>query len=166
MGVQNAQLFSRIHWKNEVNVRRLDGISQTLHSNHHHKLLTFPVCVNAENLIKQTIVQVRETQQYVSIKLMTVSYPENFLRAGRNYLNTSAIQSDAKTWNPQRMRRRRKKLASPPNVRNTLKTTIDWESPVIQRNHCFVFNVCLSWRSQMHRSKPTLWPSSLICKTE
>ena len=88
---QNAQYVSRQHEGNDVNLGHLDGICQTLPSNHHHTLLFIPACVDAEKTLKQTIMQVLSTAQNAHVKLMTVSYPENFLRAETNKLNTSAI---------------------------------------------------------------------------
>ena len=88
---QNAQKVSRQHQGNDVNFGHLDGICQTLPSNHHHTLLFFPACVDAEKFLKQTIMQVLSTAQNAHVKLMTVSYPESFLRAETNKLNTSAI---------------------------------------------------------------------------
>ena len=88
---QNAQYVSRQHQENDVNFGHLDGIYQTLPSNHHHPLLFIPACVGAEKILKQTIMQVLSTARNAHVKLMTVSYPENFLRADTNKLNTSAI---------------------------------------------------------------------------
>ena len=88
---QNAQYISRQHQENVVIFGHLDGICQTLPSNHHHTLLFIPACVDAEKILKQTIIQVLSTAQNAHVKLMTVSYPENFLTAEINKLNTSAI---------------------------------------------------------------------------
>ena len=41
--------------------------------------------------LKQTVIQVLSTAQNAHFKLMTFSYPENFLRAETNKINTSAI---------------------------------------------------------------------------
>ena len=78
---QNAQPVSRQHQENEVNFGHLDGICETLPLNNHHSLLVVPDYSKAENLLKQTIIQVLSTAQKAHLKLMTVSYPENFLRA-------------------------------------------------------------------------------------
>ena len=78
---QNAQYVSRQHQVNEVNFGHLDGICETLPSNHHQTLLIIPDYSKAENLLKQTIIQVLSTVQNAHVRLMTVSYPENFLRA-------------------------------------------------------------------------------------
>ena len=88
---QNAQNVSRKHQENDINLGHLDGNCQTLPSNHLHTLLFIPACVDAEKFLKQTIMQVLSTAQNAHVKLMTVSYPENFLRAETNKLNTSAI---------------------------------------------------------------------------
>ena len=88
---QNAQYVSRQHQEKDVNLGHLDGICQTLPSNHHDTLLFTPVCVDAQKILKQTIMQVLSTAQNAHVKFMTVSYPENFLRAETNKLNTSAI---------------------------------------------------------------------------
>ena len=88
---QNAQYVSRQHQENEVNFGHLDGICETLHLNHHHTLLFIPDYSKAENLLKQTIIQVLSTAQNAPVKLMTVSYPENFLRAEKNKSTTSTI---------------------------------------------------------------------------
>ena len=81
---QNAQYVSRQHQENDVNFGHLDGICQTLPSNHHHTLLFIPACVDAEQILEQTIIQVLSTAQNAHVKLMTVSHPENFLRAETN----------------------------------------------------------------------------------
>ena len=78
---QNAQNVSRQHQENEVNFGHLDGICETLPSNHHHTLLFIPDYFKAENLLKQPNIQVLSTAENAHVKLMTVSYPENFLRA-------------------------------------------------------------------------------------
>ena len=75
---QNAQYVSRQHQENDVNFGHLDGICQTLPSNHHHTLLLIPASVDAEKILKQTIMQVLSTAQNAHVKLMTVSYTENF----------------------------------------------------------------------------------------
>ena len=84
---QNAQYVSRQHQENDVNFGLLDGICQTMPSNHHHTLLYIPSCVNAEKLLKQTAIQVLSTGQNAHVKVMTVFHPENFLRAETNKLN-------------------------------------------------------------------------------
>ena len=88
---QNAQYVSRQHQENEVNFGHLDGICETLPSNHHHTLLFIPDYSKAENLLKQTFIQVLSTAQNSHVKLMTVSYPKNFLRAETNKSITSTI---------------------------------------------------------------------------
>ena len=62
-----------------------------LPKSHHHTLLFFPACVNKEKISKQTIIQVLSRAQKAKNKLLTVSYPENFLRTETNKLKTSAI---------------------------------------------------------------------------
>ena len=88
---QVAQYVSRQHQEYDVNFGDLDRICQTLPSNHHRILLFVPARVNAEKILKQTIIQVLSTPQNAHVKLMTVSYPGNFLRAETNKFNTSAI---------------------------------------------------------------------------
>ena len=88
---QNAQYVSRQHQENEVYFGHLDGICETLPSNHHHTLLFIPDYSKAENLPKQTIIQVSSAAENAQVKLMTVSYPENFLRAETNKSITSTI---------------------------------------------------------------------------
>ena len=88
---QNAYFVSRQHQENDVNFGHLDGICQTLPSNHHHTLLFIPACVDAEKVLNETIIHVLSTAQNAHVKLMTVSYPENLLKAETDKLNTSAI---------------------------------------------------------------------------
>ena len=88
---QNAQYVSRQHQDNEVNFGHLDGICETLPSNHHHTSLFIPDYSKAENLLKQTTIQVLSTAQNAHVKVMTVSYLENFLRAETNKSTTSTI---------------------------------------------------------------------------
>ena len=88
---QNAHYVSRQHQENDVNFGHLDGICQTLPSNHHLTLLFIPPHVDAEKMLKQTIIQVLSTAQNAHVKLKTVSYLEKFLRAETNKLNTSTI---------------------------------------------------------------------------
>ena len=60
-------------------------------SNHHHTLLYLPDCAEAETFLKQTILQVLSTTNNANVKLMTVSYPENFLKVETN--NKSAASA-------------------------------------------------------------------------
>ena len=81
---QNAQYVSRQHQEYDVNFGHLDGICQTLPSNHHHTLLFIPACVDSEKILKQTIIKVLSTAQNAHVKIITVSYPEIFFRAETN----------------------------------------------------------------------------------
>ena len=87
----NAQYLSREHLQNEFSCGQLEEICQTMPSNHHHTLLYLPDCAEAETFLKQTILQVLSTTNNAHVKLMTVSYPENFLRAETN--NKSAASA-------------------------------------------------------------------------
>ena len=87
----NAQYSSREHLQNEFSCGQLEEICQTISSNHHHTLLYLPDCAEAETFVKQTILQVLSTANNARVKLMTVSYPENFLRAETN--NKSAASA-------------------------------------------------------------------------
>ena len=150
---QNAQYVSRQHQENDVNFGHLDGICQTLPSNHHHILLFIPACVNAEKILKQTIIQVLSTAQNAHVKLMTVSYPENFLRAETNKLNASAISVRGEKMQSLSKKRRQMELAATSSVSGSMKSKIHLERLVIQRRHCFFFNDWLSFRRQTRRSK-------------
>ena len=85
-----AQNLGREHLQNEFSCGQLEEICQTMPSSHHHTLLYLPDCAEAETFLKQTI-QVLPTTNNAHVKLMTVSYPENFLRAETN--NKSAANS-------------------------------------------------------------------------
>ena len=74
-----------------MNFSHLDGISETLPSNHHHTLLFIPHYSKAENPQNQKIIQVLSITQNAHVKLMTVSYPENFVGAETNKSTTSTI---------------------------------------------------------------------------
>ena len=87
----NAKNLSREHLQNEFSCGQLEEICQTVPSNHRHTLLYLPDCAEAETFLKQTILQVLSTANNAHVKLMTVSYPENFLRAETN--NKSAADS-------------------------------------------------------------------------
>ena len=145
---QNAQYVSRQHQENDVTFGHLDGICQTLPSNHHRTLLFIPACVNAEKILKQTIIQVLSTAQNAHVKLMTVSYPENFLRAEANKLNT--FQSEAKICNPYWLRSRQMELAATSAIRGNIKCKIQWERPVLKRRN--VSFSTTSWASEVRRA--------------
>ena len=51
----------------------------------------------AENFLKQTIIQVLSAAQNAYVKLMTVSYPDNFLRAETNKSTTGSIPVTGET---------------------------------------------------------------------
>ena len=87
----NTQYLSREHLQNEFSGGQSEEICQTTASNHHHTLLYLLDCVGAETFLKQTILQVLSKTNNAHVKLMTVSYPENFLRAEAN--NKSAANS-------------------------------------------------------------------------
>ena len=80
----NAQNLSREHLQNEFSCGQLEENCQTLPSNHHHILLYLPDCAEGETFLKQTILQILSTTNNAHVKMMTVSYPENFLRAETN----------------------------------------------------------------------------------
>ena len=96
---QNARYVSRQHQENEVNFGHLDGICETLPSNHQHTLPFIPDYSKAENLLRQTIIQVLSTAENAHLKLMTDSYPENIVRAETNKSLPVPFQSRAKRCN-------------------------------------------------------------------
>ena len=88
----NAQYLRQKHLQNEFSCGQLEESCQTMPSNHQHTLLYhLPDCAEAETFLKQTILQVLPTTNNAHVKLMTVSYPENFLRAETN--NKSAASA-------------------------------------------------------------------------
>ena len=139
--------------RNDVNFGHLDGICQTLPSNHYHTLLFIPPYVDAEKMLKPTIIHVLSTAQNAHVKSMTVSYPEKFLRAETNKLNTSAISVRGEKM--QSLLKKKTTDGIGCNFKCTwdMKSKIHWERPVIQRRHCFFFYDWLSLRSQTRRSK-------------
>ena len=85
----NAQYLSREHLQNELSCGQLEEIYKTMRSNHHHTLLYLPDCAEAEIFLKQTILHVLSTTNNTHVKLMTVSYPDNFLSAETNNKSTA-----------------------------------------------------------------------------
>ena len=79
---RNAQYISREHLQKEFSCGQLKEICQTMPSNHHHTLLYLPDCA----FLKQTILQVLSTTNNAHVKLMTVSYPENFLSRNKQQI--------------------------------------------------------------------------------
>ena len=55
--------------------------------NHHHTLLFLPDCAEAGTFLKQTIFQVLSTTNNAHVKLMTVSYPEDFLSRNKQQIS-------------------------------------------------------------------------------
>ena len=51
---RNAQYVNKQHEENDFNFGHLDGICQTLPSNHHHTLPFIPASGDAEKILKQT----------------------------------------------------------------------------------------------------------------
>ena len=75
----NAHFLSREHLQNKFSCGQLEGICQKMPSNHHNTLLYVPDCAEVEIFVKQkTILQALSTRNNAHVKLMTVSYPENF----------------------------------------------------------------------------------------
>lgn len=75
-----CQFIGRVHEQEDSSNGSLDEFCQALPPNHHHLLLYLPQCTNAETLLKQTISQVLSNVQWAKVRLLTVSYPENFLK--------------------------------------------------------------------------------------
>ena len=59
----------------------LDEFCETMPDNHHHILLYLPQCENAEKVLKDSVYQALSSVQNAKVKLLSVSYPENFLKA-------------------------------------------------------------------------------------
>ena len=62
-------------------------------SNHHHILLYLPDCGEAETFLKQTIPQVLSAANNAYVELMTIFYPENFLRIETNKKSAASFIS-------------------------------------------------------------------------
>ena len=142
---QNAQYVSRQHLENEVNFGHLEGINETLPSNHHQTLLFIQDYTKAENLLKQSIIQVLSTAQNAHLKLMTVSYPKNFLRAETNKPITQNIsirgEKMQSIMKKKDYKSNKKDLVAVSIVRGNMKNTTHWERRLIQRRHGFFSSV-------------------------
>ena len=86
---QNTQYVSRQHQENDVNLGTWTEFAKNCPQIIIKLCYIFQLVSTRKNL-KQTTMQVLSTAQNAHVKL-TVSYPENFLRADTNKLNTSAI---------------------------------------------------------------------------
>ena len=75
-----CQFIGRVHTKEDSTNASLAEFCEAMPTNHHHVLLYLPQCPNAETILKQTISQVLSDQQWAKVRLLTVSYPENFLK--------------------------------------------------------------------------------------
>ena len=75
-----CQFIGRIHTKEDSTNGSLDEFCEAMPTNHHHVLLYLPQSTNAETMLKQTISQVLSNEQWAKVRLLTVSYPENFLK--------------------------------------------------------------------------------------
>ena len=167
MWSHNAQYVSRQHQENEVNFGHLDGLCETLPSNHHATLQFIPNCSKAENILKQTIIQVLSAAQNAHVKLMTVSSPENFFSEQKQKSHLPVpFQSEVNRCNNSWKKRLQKDLVVIWIVRGNMKNTTHWERRLIQRRHCFFSSVWLSLRNQTHRSKAAYCPMSTFCKKE
>ena len=58
--------------------------------NHHHVLVYLPQCISPEKVLRQTVSQVLRNVQNANVKLLTVSYPENFMK-----METSTISKES-----------------------------------------------------------------------
>lgn len=88
----DCQFIGRVHSKDDPNCDQLEEFCESMPLTHHHVLLYFPQCTNAEKVIRQSVSQVLSNVQTAKIKLLTVSYPENFLtREATIYSNESLI---------------------------------------------------------------------------
>ena len=54
-------------------------------------LLYIPQCTNADTILKQTISQVLSNEQWAKVRLLTVSYPENFLKTETSIFSRSLV---------------------------------------------------------------------------
>ena len=75
-----CQFIGNVHEQDAPGNGSLDEFCQALPPNHYHLLLYLPQCTNAETILKQTISKVLSNLQWAKVRLLTVSYPENFLR--------------------------------------------------------------------------------------
>ena len=75
-----CQFIGKVHEQDAPGNGSLDEFCQALPPNHYHLLLYLPQCTNAETFLKQTISKVLSNLQWANVRLLTVSYPENFLR--------------------------------------------------------------------------------------
>ena len=76
-----CHFIGKVHEQDAPSNGSLDEFCQALPPNHYH-LLYLPQCTTAETFLKQTISKVLSNLQSAKVRLLilTVSYPENFLR--------------------------------------------------------------------------------------
>ena len=75
-----CQFIYRKHKNGENSDGELNDFCQSMPSNHSHILLYIPYFSGAEKLIKQSVSQTLSNVQNAKVKLLTVSYPENFMK--------------------------------------------------------------------------------------
>jgi len=94
----DCQFIFRKHKNGENSNGELNDFCQSMPSNHSHILLYLPQISGAEKLIKQSISQTLLHVQNAKVKLLTLSYPESFLKA-----ETSIFQDESLVIKGERM---------------------------------------------------------------
>lgn len=77
----DAQYIGRQHKETDCSHGQLENVCRDLSRNHYHVLLYIPNTSNIQEVLKETVTQVLSTAQNAHVKLMTVSYPENFIKS-------------------------------------------------------------------------------------
>ena len=77
----DCQFLYRKHNIQENSDGQLEDFCQWMPSNHYHILLYLPHSAGGEKLIKQSVSQTLSNVHNAKVKLLTVSYPENFSKA-------------------------------------------------------------------------------------
>ena len=76
----DCQFIYRKHINGESSNGELNDYCQSLPSNHSHILFYLNQFSGAEKLIKQSVSRTLSNVQNAKVKLLTVSYPENFIK--------------------------------------------------------------------------------------
>lgn len=77
----DAQYIGRQHKESDSDHGDLKRVCQDFPLNHYHVLLYIPNHTNTQDVLKQTVTQVLSTTQNAYAKLLTISYPENFVKS-------------------------------------------------------------------------------------
>ena len=86
-----CQFIGRVHTPEDSSNGSLDEFCEAMPTNHYHLLLYIPQCTNADTILKQTISQVLSNEQWAKVRLLTVSYPENFLKTETSIFSRSLV---------------------------------------------------------------------------